>query len=161
MADILTRNVRVYSTKVIAALILTAQLPNSSSLKPLPPLPSVTQRITKRYMAETTVIVIITSQIDAPKVVRATPARTISFKNGPNTYNGEVAGSPPPARAPSNALFNLLEIFTDIQFFLTTPPVTLFPGVQSNQASKVTKKNIRIVFQLKKITSAINQFNKK
>ncbi len=117
MAAILTKKVRVYSTKVIAALIFTAQLPNSSSLKPLPPLPSVTHLITSRYIAETTIMVIITNQTDAPKVTRATPATTISFKNGPNTYNGEVAGSPPPASAPSKALFNLFEILTAITFF--------------------------------------------
>ena len=40
MAAMLTRKVRVYSMKVIAAFTLTAQLPNSSSLKPLPPEPA-------------------------------------------------------------------------------------------------------------------------
>ena len=109
MAAMLTRKVRVYSMKVIPALTLTAQPPNSSSLRPLPPLPSVTQRITSRYMADTAATVKITSQMLAPNVTAATPATTINCKNGPKTYRGEVAGSPPPARAPSNELDNFLE----------------------------------------------------
>ena len=117
IAAILTRKVSVYSTNVIAALTLTAQLPNSSSLKPLPPLPSVTQRMTRRYIAETTMMVRITNQTEAPNVTRATPPTTISFKKGPKTYSGEVVGSPPPASAPSKALFNLLETLTAILYF--------------------------------------------
>ena len=105
----LTRNVSVYSMKVIPALILTAQLPNSSSLKPLPPLPSTTQRITRRYIAETIATVRMTSQTLAPNVTCATPATTINFRNGPKTYRGEVAGSPPPASAPSNEFLSLWE----------------------------------------------------
>ena len=105
----LTRKVRVYSTKVMPAFILTAQPPNSSSLRPLPPLPSVIQTMTRRYMAETRATVMTTSQMLAPKVIWATPATTISLRKGPKTYRGEVAGSPPPARAPSSALESLRE----------------------------------------------------
>ncbi len=122
MADMLTRKVRVYSTKVMAALTLTAHPPNSSSLRPLPPLPSITQRITSLYMAETTAMVMITSHTEAPKVTWATPAATISLRKGPNTYNGEVAGSPPPASAPSMALFSLCDTAA-IEFPLIPPHV--------------------------------------
>ena len=108
-AAMLTRNVSVYSMKVMLALSLTAQLPNSSSLRPLPPLPSVTQRMTWRYMADTTRMVNTTSHKLAPKVTWATPAMTMSFRKGPNTYRGEVAGSPPPANAPSRELESLWE----------------------------------------------------
>ena len=107
IAAMLTRKVRVYSTKVMAAFTFTAQPPNSSSFRPLPPLPSITHCITSRYMADTTAIVRITSHTEAPNVTCATPATTTSLRKGPNTYRGEVAGSPPPARAPSNELFNL------------------------------------------------------
>jgi len=68
-AAMLTRKVSVYSMKVIAALTLTAQPPNSSSLRPLPPLPSVTQLITRRYMVDTMAMVSTTSQTLAPKVI--------------------------------------------------------------------------------------------
>ena len=81
----LTRNVRVYSTKVMPAFIFTAQGPNSSSVSPLPPLPSTTHRITSRYMADTIATVKTTSQMLVPKVTSATPARTISLRNGPKT----------------------------------------------------------------------------
>ena len=47
-------------------------------------------------MADTTATVRTTSQMLAPNVTSATPATTISFRNGPKTYSGEVAGSPPP-----------------------------------------------------------------
>ena len=84
-AAMLTRNVSVYSMKVMPALSLTAQPPNSSSLRPLPPLPSVTQRITRRYIAETTAIVKMTNHRLAPKVISATPAATIRRRKGPKT----------------------------------------------------------------------------
>ena len=73
-AAMLTRNVSVYSTKVMPAFTFTAQEPNSSSLSPLPPLPSTTQRITSRYIAETIATVRTTSQMLAPNVTSATPA---------------------------------------------------------------------------------------
>jgi hypothetical protein len=43
------------------------------------------------------------------------------LRNGPNTYNGDVAGSPPPARAPSKALFSLFDTLTAIIFFSALP----------------------------------------
>lgn len=103
----LTRKVSVYSTNVMPAFTFTAQGPNSSSFSPPPPLPSVTQLMTSRYMMETTNTVKTASQTLAPKVTEATPAATISWRNGPKTYRGEVAGSPPPASAPSNELLSL------------------------------------------------------
>ena len=68
MAAMLTRKVNVYSMKVIAALTLTAHPPNSSSLNPLPPLPSVTHCMTNRYIAETTAMVSTTIHTEAPNV---------------------------------------------------------------------------------------------
>jgi len=90
-------------------LVLTAQGPNSSSVNPLPPLPSTTQRMTRRYMAETMTTVKTTIQMLAPSVTWATPATTISLRNGPKTYSGDVAGSPPPANAPWKALASLCD----------------------------------------------------
>ena len=66
-AAMLTRKVSVYSMTVMPALSLTAQGPNSSSLRPLPPLPSVTHIITSRYIADTVTTVSTASQIEAPK----------------------------------------------------------------------------------------------
>ena len=102
-AAMLTRKVRVYSTTVMPEFRITAQVPNSSSFRPLPPLPSVIHLITRRYIALTTTTVRTASQIAAPITMDPTPATMISFRKGPKTYSGEVAGSPPPARAPSNA----------------------------------------------------------
>ena len=84
-AAMLTRKVSVYSTKVMPAFTFTAQLPNSSSASPLPPLPSTTQRITRRYIAETMATVNTTIQMLAPKVMPATPPTTISRRKGPKT----------------------------------------------------------------------------
>ena len=44
-----------------------------------------------------------------PKVMLATPATTINLRKGPKTYRGDVAGSPPPASAPSAEFDNLYE----------------------------------------------------
>jgi len=52
-------------------------------------------------------IVNTTNHIEDPNVIDATPAAIISLRNGPNTYKGDVAGSPPPASAPSSELDNL------------------------------------------------------
>ena len=60
-------------------------------------------------------MVIMTNQIELPNVTRATPAAAIIFMKGPNMYSGEVAGSPPPANAPSNAFFNLCELFAMLE----------------------------------------------
>ncbi len=107
IAAILTRKVKVYSTKVMPPFTFTAHGPNSSSLRPLPPLPSVIQTITSRYMADTNAMVKTTNHTVGPKVTPATPATTTSFRKGPKTYKGEVAGSPPPASAPSREFDNL------------------------------------------------------
>lgn len=84
-AAMLTRKVRVYSITVMAALSLTAQSPNSSPLKPLPPLPSVTQTMTRRYIAETTTKVSTTNHSVVPNARFATPAATSSRRAGPKT----------------------------------------------------------------------------
>src|ERR1051326_6948254 len=105
----LTRKVSVYSTTVMAAFTFIAHPPNSSSVSPLPPLPSVTHVITSRYIAETTATVSTTSQTLAPNVTGATPATTISLRNGPKTERADEAGSPPPASAPSNEFDNRCE----------------------------------------------------
>jgi len=87
-AAMLTRKVSVYSMNVIAALTFTAQPPNSSSASPLPPLPSVTQRMTSRYMVDTMAMVKTTNHTVAPKVTSATPATapmTMSFRKGVKT----------------------------------------------------------------------------
>ena len=62
IATMLTKNMSVYSIKVMAALTFTAQGPNSSSLNPLPPLPPVTHCIRRRYIAETTATVSTTNR---------------------------------------------------------------------------------------------------
>ncbi len=67
------------------ALTMTAQPPNSSSLSPLPPLPSVTQIITSRYMAETMMTVNTASQMAAPNTTEATPAAKTIRRKGPKT----------------------------------------------------------------------------
>jgi hypothetical protein len=54
-------------------------------------------------------IVNTTSHMVVPKVMLATPATTINLRKGPKTYRGDVAGSPPPARAPSTEFDNLYE----------------------------------------------------
>lgn len=51
---------------VIPPFSLAAQEPNSSSLRPLPPVPSATQSITRRYTAETVATVSTASQMLAP-----------------------------------------------------------------------------------------------
>jgi len=84
-AATLTAKVRENSITVMAALMRAAQPPNSSSLSPVPPLPSVTHRMTRRYMTETTTIVVTASQIEAPKVSGATPVPTSRARNGPKT----------------------------------------------------------------------------
>ncbi|MDO9087308.1 MAG: hypothetical protein Q7U53_13960 [Anaerolineaceae bacterium] len=122
MAAMLTRKVRVYSMKVMPALTLTAQPPNSSSLRPLPPEPSVTHCITRRYMADTTAMVSTASHTAPPKTTRAAPETTTRLKKGPNTYSGEVAGSPPPASAPSKGFFSLWEMRAMMLSFQKTKP---------------------------------------
>jgi hypothetical protein len=76
-------------------------------------------------MAETATTVKTASQTEVPNVTEATPAATIRLRKGPNTYRGEVAGSPPPASAPWSEFFSLYEIVA-----LTHLLVTAIPWVQ-------------------------------
>ena len=84
-AAMLTRKVSVYSMAVMLAFIFTAQPPNSSSHRPLPPLPSGIHRITLRYIRLTTTTVATTIHIGAPKQTAPAPLAASSCKKGPKT----------------------------------------------------------------------------
>lgn len=128
--------------KVMPAFTLTAQPPNSSSLRPLPPDPSVTHFITRRYMADTTAMVNTASQTAPPKTMRAAPETIIRLRKGPNTYNGEVAGSPP-ASAPSKGFFSLWEMRAMMFPFQRTKPDNT-----DNPARHLAKRYINCLLNL-------------